>query len=129
MNKKAILCVDDEKIILNSLKNQIRSYFGNRYVLEAAESAEEAWEVIWDLEAEGIQLSFILSDWLMPDVKGDEFLIKVYNSYPEITTVMLTGQADQKAIDNAIENANLRVCLNKPWDEFELMQLIESSVG
>ena len=99
MAKKAILCVDDEKIILQSLKAQMKKHFGDRYIYEFAESGMEAWEVIEDLHEEGVKILIIVSDWLMPHMKGDELLIQVHQIYPDIITVMLTGQADQQAID------------------------------
>ena len=35
----------------------------------------------------------------MPGIKGDEFLIRVHQKYPKIVKVMLTGQADEVAIE------------------------------
>ncbi len=49
MSKKAILCLDDERIILTSLQDQLFCSFGDRYIYEFAESIEEAWEVIKEL--------------------------------------------------------------------------------
>jgi hypothetical protein len=50
--KLAILSVDDERIILDSIKIQIEKNFNNQYLFEYAESAEEALEVIDDLVAD-----------------------------------------------------------------------------
>jgi CheY-like chemotaxis protein len=82
--RKAILCVDDEEIVLTSLKTQIREHFGDRYLYEVAESADEAWEVIGELNARGVRLLIIVSDWLMPGVRGDEFLIQVHKKFPSV---------------------------------------------
>lgn len=128
MPKKAILCVDDEKIILNSLKAQIKNHFGGRYMVEFAESASEAWEVIEELLDEGIEIFIIVTDWLMPNTKGDEFLIEVHARYPHIVKVMLTGQADQAAVERARRGANLYRYLAKPWAEAELIETIESGL-
>jgi len=46
MNKPVILCVDDERIVLESLRTQLRQAFGDAYLYEGAEDAEEALEVI-----------------------------------------------------------------------------------
>lgn len=73
MTKKAILCVDDEKIILDSLKEQIENRMGAGYIYETAENAEEGLEVIEELIEEGAEVLIIVSDWLMPGIKGDEF--------------------------------------------------------
>ena len=128
MSNTAILCVDDEKVILESLKEQLKRRFGSQYLYEAAESAEEAWEIIEELYADNIKVLVIVSDWLMPEMKGDEFLIKVHHKYPQIVTVMLTGQADEDAIERAKKEANLYCCLRKPWTEDELAQVINCSL-
>jgi CheY-like chemotaxis protein len=127
--EKAILCVDDEEIVLMSLKEQIEDYFGDQFLYEVAESAEEAWEVIEDLSEESIEILVIVSDWLMPGIKGDEFLIAVHKRFPKIVKVILTGQADEKAIKRAIKEANLHRCLRKPWKEEELIETIRSGLG
>lgn len=122
--KKAILCVDDEALVLNSLRTQLKGHFGDRFTYEIAESADDAWEVIEELVGEGVEILLIVSDWLMPGIKGDEFLIQVHGRYPDIITFMLTGQADDRAIRNAEQHAALRACFHKPWVENELIRAI-----
>ena len=128
MSEKAILCVDDEKIVLDSLKSQIKKHFGGRYLYEFAQSVEEAWEVIEELSEDEVEILIIVSDWLMPDIKGDEFLIKVHQKYPKMVKVMLTGQADQLAIERVQKQANLYRYLSKPWTEDELIETIQSGM-
>ena len=125
----AILCVDDENLILKVLKEQLQRCFGNKYIYEVAQSAEEAWIVIDELEQENIKILAIVSDWLMPNVKGDVFLAQVHKRFPEIVTVMLTGQADEAAIERARQQANLYACLHKPWTEEELQQIITTALN
>lgn len=126
MSNKAILCVDDEQIVLDCLKEQILGNLPNCYLCETANSAEEAWEVIGELRAEEITLLVIISDWLMPGIKGDEFLINVHEKFPQIVKIILTGQADYAAIRRAQEQADLFRCLHKPWDAQELLITIKS---
>jgi len=127
--KKIILCVDDEKMILNSLKTQLKENFGNSFLYETAENATDALELIDELVDENSLILIIVSDWLMPGIKGDEFLIKVHEKYPQIVKVMLTGQADQKAIERAVIHANLYKCLLKPWNEKELVDTIKNGLA
>jgi DNA-binding NtrC family response regulator len=128
MSNSAILCVDDEMIILESLKEQLQRHFGDQFLYELAEGVDEAWAVIDELYAEGIRLLVIVSDWLMPGVKGDEFLIAVHQRYPSVMTVMLTGQAEETAVERARQEANLFACLRKPWTETELVDVIETAL-
>ena len=129
MSKSAIICVDDEVIILDSLKKQLKRQFGDRFIYEVAENAEEAWELIEELDEDGIEVIVIVSDWLMPGTKGDEFLIQIHHRFPQVVKVMLTGQAEEIAVERAKEEANLHACLYKPWTEDELTQIITTAIN
>ena len=80
--KPIIVCVDDEKFILDSLKTQLKSAFGDLYSYEIAESAGDALELIEELSDEGHSIVVIVSDWLMPGMKGDELLINIHHKFP-----------------------------------------------
>lgn len=121
----AVLCVDDEQVILTSLTDQIRSHFGKRFSYETALDAEEALEVLDELSAEGVKTLVIVSDWLMPGMKGDELLIEIHKRFPQTVKVMLTGQADGAAVERARREAELYGYLQKPWSREELLGLIE----
>lgn len=129
MAKSVILCVDDEKSVLDSLKTQLREAFGNAYQYEMAEDAEDALELIDELSQDEIPLLIIVSDWLMPGMKGDEFLIQVHQKFPQVIKVLLTGQADEDAIARAKTEANLYRWLVKPWSEEDLVETVESALS
>jgi len=129
VSKPVILCVDDEVVILDSLKIQLKNAFDDAYIYEFAESADEALEIIEEVEEDELDLIVIVSDWLMPGIKGDEFLIQVHQRFPKAIKIMLTGQADATAIEKAAENANLHRCLSKPWTSEELIETIKSGLA
>ena len=129
MAKSAILCVDDETVVLESLELELRRAFDDVYLYEFAESAEEALELLHELIEDGIKIIVIISDWLMPGMKGDEFLIVIHRQYPNITTILLTGQANKEAIERAITQANLYAYLPKPWNSKILIQTIKSGIA
>ena len=64
----------------------------------------------------------------MPEMKGDELLIKIHEMYPGIVKIMLTGQADKEAVDRAIEQAQLHKCIAKPWLKEDLIDSINSGL-
>ena len=128
MNKPVILCVDDEPDILNTLKIQLKNEFKNDYFYELAESGDEALDLLKDFQEE-VQVIVVISDWLMPGIKGDELLIKVHQKYPKIIKVMLTGQADAAALQRAVQEADLYCCLYKPWNSKELIEAIKSGLA
>lgn len=127
-NKNAILFVDDESIILLSMKSQVKQHFGERYKYLTAENANEAWELLQELEGEGKSVSIIISDWSMPGMNGDEFLRKVHKTYPQIEKVIITGFADQKSIEDLNSEIGPISCLKKPWDEDELISTISHAM-
>jgi CheY-like chemotaxis protein len=108
---------------------QLKSALGNAYLYEMAENADEAMELIQELAEEEINIILIVSDWLMPGMKGDEFLIRVHQQFPGIIKIMLTGQADEAAIERAQMHANLHRCLYKPWTEEELVETLKSGLA
>ena len=126
MNRKAIICVDDEIIILDSLREQLEKHFGDDYLYEVAESAEEALEIIDELEEDEIDIAIIVSDWLMPGMKGDEFLLQIDLKYPRVVKVLLTGQADQDSVNTLEELADQFTLVPKPWNKEELIRIIKS---
>jgi len=129
MSKSAILCVDDEVGVLESLEIELQQAFNGKYLCEFAESAAEALEIIEELCEAEVKILVIVSDWLMPGMKGDELLIKIHHKYPQIVTVMLTGQADKEAIKRTKFEANLHAFIQKPWQNQELIEAINSGLA
>jgi CheY-like chemotaxis protein len=114
MKNLVILCVDDEKHILDSLKKQLKLHIGNAYNIEIAESGEEALELVQEFRENSIELPVVLADHIMPGMKGDELLIEIHRQFPRTLTIMLTGQANADAVGSAINSANLYRYIAKP---------------
>jgi CheY-like chemotaxis protein len=132
MNELAIISVDDEKIILDSLKSQFEINFQDKFIFEFAESAEEALELIDELIDDGIKIILVISDYQMPGMIGDEFALILRQKLPTTRVILLTGQISQ---DVAIDFVNKNIFVNivsKPWSENELVTLVKniaSNVG
>ena len=128
MEKGVLLCVDDEIIVLTALKDQLRRAFGSDFHIDVAESAEEALELLDELVADGHKLLVIVSDWLMPGMKGDEFLIQAHARFPLVIKIMLSGQAESAAVDRARREAGLHDFLAKPWNAEVLVESIKQGL-
>jgi K+-sensing histidine kinase KdpD len=120
MVKKAIVCVDDEKIVLDSLKKELREVLQNEYTVEVAESGEEAIELFDELLFSGHSIPLVISDYIMPDMKGDAVLKYVKEKNSSSYTIMLTGQATIEGVTSAINNAGLYRYISKPWEHSDL---------
>ncbi|WP_372774402.1 response regulator [Mangrovibacterium sp.] len=128
MKKRIIFCVDDEKIVLNALKSELKNSFGDQYIIETAEHAAEALETIDELLASGYEIPIIISDYAMPGIKGDEFLELSHKKNPQILNILLTGQATIEGVTNSINNANLFRYIPKPWENHDLTLTIEQAI-
>ncbi|XZO02586.1 MAG: adenylate/guanylate cyclase domain-containing protein [Microcoleus sp.] len=126
--KPVIVCVDDEVTILTSLKSELRKAFGEEYRIEIAEGGEDALELLAELIEEGDEIPLIISDYIMPDMKGDELLRRVHEISPKTLKVMLTGQATIEAVDNAVKYAKLYRYIGKPWQDEDLRLTVTEAI-
>jgi DNA-binding NtrC family response regulator len=122
--EKAIICVDDERSILAALQQQMMREYANEFILEFAESGEEALELCEDFIAREIAVALVVTDEMMPGIKGHELITSLALLSPDTTCILLTGYTDSDVI-NSITSANLAKCLAKPWDSLELFGTIE----
>lgn len=120
MNLGTIVCVDDDSLVLNSLRDQLFRLVGDGYEIELAESGEEALEVFAYLAAEQISIPLIICDQNLPDMRGDELLGRLQITHASTRKILLTGDARLEAIVNAINSASLYRYIAKPWDETDL---------
>jgi serine phosphatase RsbU (regulator of sigma subunit)/FixJ family two-component response regulator len=127
MKRCTIICVDDEKMILDNLEAQLSEKLGREFDIEVAESGQEALEIMEELTADGRHVAVIISDQMMPHMKGDAFLISAHELYPATPKILLTGQADLEAVTNAINHAKLYRYVNKPWEANDLMLTVEEA--
>jgi PAS domain S-box-containing protein len=128
MIKQVIICVDDELTVLRSLKAELKEAIGNNYLIEIAQGGEEALELIENLLADGDEIPLIISDYIMPDIKGDELLKQVHLISPKTLKIMLTGQADIEAIAKAIKYAKLYRYIAKPWQTSDLILTVKEAL-
>ncbi|MCP5205568.1 MAG: diguanylate cyclase [Hahellaceae bacterium] len=128
MNKPVILCVDDERIILSSLKSQLVQTLGEEYRIEVAESGEEALEIIEELIEQKQELPLIIADQIMGGMYGDELLARAKKILPDTLSIMLTGQATAESVGEAVNKASLFRYISKPWNEDDLTLTIRSAI-
>lgn len=124
MSKKLILCVDDENIIIRSLKNNLENLPDHKCAIETAESGQEALEILIELLEEGHEIPVVISDYIMPGMKGDELLKRIHQLSPRTVKIMLTGRAATEGVINAVNDANLFRYVEKPWDKETLRAVV-----
>ena len=128
MTKQVIICVDDETTVLRSLKAELKKAVGNAYLIEIAEGGEEALGLVEELLEKGDEVPLVISDYIMPDMKGDELLKRVHQLSAKTLKIMLTGQADLEAVTNAINHAKLYRYIAKPWQSEDLRLTVTEAI-
>ncbi|MBU2511179.1 response regulator [bacterium] len=127
MGNKIVLCVDDEETILKSLEMDLSDPTGE-YQVELAPNGIEALELCGELFEEGHKLAVVISDHIMPEMKGDELLIKIHEDYPAAVNILLTGQSQIEGVTNAINHAALYRYIAKPWQKDDLKLTLKSAL-
>jgi two-component system chemotaxis response regulator CheY len=125
MDKGFIICVDDEESVVSTLKEQLAKYFGHTHEIEVATSGNQAWEIIQEIISEGGSVEVVITDQVMPGLKGDELLEKVNQISPDTIKILLTGQAGLQDTIDAINKGGLNYFVEKPWKIEELHVHIE----
>lgn len=124
MEKLHILCVDDQRDVLLSITRDLDP-LADWTVVEECESADEALEVLEDLETNGHALALIVCDHIMPGMLGVDFLARVEHGgrHPHAKKALITGQATHADTINAINIAKIDAYIEKPWKSDELRAL------
>ena len=77
---------------------------------------------------EKIDIPLVISDYIMPNMNGDEFLKRIYHRSPQTMKILLTGQATIEGVANSINYARLYRYIPKPWEKTDLQMAITEAV-
>ena len=127
-NNPVILCVDDDQSVLQALRSLLEKTMGGQADIEVAECGDDALEICDDLAEEGRPVSIVISDYIMPNMRGDELLIKLHERSPKMIKIMLTGQSDLTGVRRVINKASLYRFLEKPFNNADLVLTAKSAV-
>lgn len=112
-----ILIVDDEVFILDALR-AVFSREGFRTL--TATSGEEALKIL-----EKVEVDVVISDELMPGIRGIDFLLQVKEKYPETIRIVLTAFAEINTLLSAINRVEAHRLILKPYDNAALVQSVQ----
>lgn len=126
---QAILLVDDEPLILSTLRIHLRHVLGAEVSLLCASSGAEAIELVDEHLAHGGEIALTIVDYQMHPMKGDELLELLNERLPDARKVMLTGQADMNAVVESIRRIQLFRYMIKPWDPADLERTVREAMA
>ena len=121
METGKIVVVDDEKIVTSAFKALLKvEGFSDAHLFN---SPSEALEYLKNNKPD-----LVISDFLMPDMNGLEFLKSVNDIYPEVSKILLTGYADKENAIRAINEIGLYRYIEKPWNNDDLIINIKNGI-
>lgn len=118
-NKPSILIADDEDMVIASIKAFLQ--LDGDFDVHGFTDPEEAARF-----AASNPVDVAVSDYLMPKMNGIQLLGRIKESQPEASRVLLTGHADKQSAIQAINQVALFQYLEKPWDNAQLLLVIQS---
>lgn len=116
-----VVIVDDEAMVITSIRAFLQ--METDYVVNGFTHPDEA---VKHLETTPVDV--IVSDYLMPKMNGIQLLAKAKQFQPEAARVLLTGHADKQSAILAINDVGLYQYLEKPWDNAQLLLVIQSAI-
>jgi DNA-binding NtrC family response regulator len=127
--RDAIVCVDDEPLVLHALSGALARKLGPRYTIELASNGAEAIELIDELAREHTRLRLVVSDAIMPIMDGYALIEWLHEHMPEVHKIIITGYGHEPRINQLREEKGLLACFPKPWKHEELLAFIEKALA
>lgn len=104
-----LLILDDELNILNAVKRILRK---EPYNLMTANRCDEAFSIMKTSPP-----AVILSDYLMPEMNGLQFILKAKEIAPDVVPLIFSGYADMDELIKALEEGGIYRFIPKPWED------------
>ena len=116
MNSNAILIVDDEELIRESLRLDLRDL---GYTVEAVATGAEALQLL------GRGFDLLITDLIMEGMNGLEVLRRAKEADPELAVFILTGHREVEAAIGALR-LGADDYLIKPYEHAEMVERVQS---
>ncbi len=120
--KKTILIVEDEEMMLNSMRLILKM---EGYKVETAQDGMDAFNKIIDAEEKEKQFDLIIIDVLMPNLDGLGLLDKLTHKKIITPVVVVTECADSKIMFEMIQKG-CDVYITKPVEQHKLIDYVNS---
>ncbi len=116
-----ILYVDDDKLLTSTFTTLMKVEGFKDVVVY-----NNPLEAVEYLKKESPDL--IISDFLMPEMNGLEFLREAKKLYPETSMILLTAYADKENAIKTINEIGVYKYIEKPWDNDDLIMNIKNGI-
>ena len=120
MEKKQVLVIDDEQIVLDSVSQILTD---ENYEVDVSLSGREGLD--WAIER---PYDIVLTDIRMPDIGGMKVLRDVKRVKPSLPVVIITGYATTKSAVQAMK-LGAEEYIEKPFEPEELIDAVARALG
>ena len=120
-SQPVVVIVDDEEMVITSVKAFLS--LETEYGIHGFTDPEKAAAFL-----ETNPVDVVVSDYLMPKMNGIQLLGRAKQLQPEAARVLLTGHADKQSAIQAINDVGLFQYLEKPWDNSQLLLVVQSAI-
>ncbi len=100
MESADILILDDEPMVTDSIRDLLE--LETAYRIITATSPVNALNML-----EKTHVQVIISDFLMPEMNGIDFLVQAKSRIPDMTAILITGYADKSNAIRAINEVGI----------------------
>lgn len=128
MGKGAIICVDDERITLLRLCDQLNRILEHAYEIELAESGADALDLLIQLEQARVEVPLLICNQTLPDIHGVVLLEQIHQHYPRSLKILLTELTNLDEIAQIVHQTNLYRYIVKPWNELDLELTVRQAI-
>lgn len=118
---QAVLVVDDEQDILDSLESFLSSALAVK--VYTARSGPAALALLKDR-----RVDVILSDYKMPGMNGTEFLAEAAKLAPGVPRIMITAFATPELAAEAAREAGVVLVVSKPFDLKYFVEVVRAVI-
>ena len=116
-----VMIVDDEDMVITSVRAFLQ--LETEHNIAGFTLPEQAADYL-----RTNPVDVVVSDYLMPKMTGLQLLARAKELQPEAARVLLTGHADKQSAIQAINEVGLFQYLEKPWDNAQLLLVVNSAI-
>jgi DNA-binding NtrC family response regulator len=114
--RRSIFYFDDDAAQLDNF----REMFSAEYDVRTATTLAETRDVLSRCDAE-----IIISDQVMPEIEGVEFLREAMRACPQSVRIMVSGEIAVGDVMRDVTTGVIHLFIRKPWSEREMREVLE----
>jgi DNA-binding NtrC family response regulator len=123
--KYAVLCVDDDPVILQLIDFQMKKLVNPvNTIVESTTDPTQVEEKLEEIKSYGLEPLFLMTDYQMPGMSGAQLIRKMKKINPELNCILLSGQANDVAVAELEDEKLLFSFIGKPWKEDQMKEIL-----